>query len=94
MKKIAILIVLFSSTCCRAQVPVGALVYSIAPIHSDKWFEADGRCLRDSDYPALADALHEGDNWPYGRCDGEHFRIPDLRPKLGKTAIPNIRVTP
>ena len=40
---------------------------------------ADGRCLAISEYPELARVIHDGDDWPYGRCGDDGFRIPDLR---------------
>lgn len=45
---------------------------------------ADGRCLDIREYSELADAIHDGDNWPYGKCEENKFKLPDLRSKQSK----------
>jgi hypothetical protein len=56
--------------------PIAILIHSI-PAH---YLPADGRCLDMARYSELANALHDGDNWPWGKCDDGHgFRLPDLR---------------
>lgn len=56
---------------------------------------ADGRCLPIKEYPQLAETLHDGDNWPYGRCNyNSGFRLPDLLSKNKGSGVPLIRVKP
>jgi hypothetical protein len=59
--------------------PIGTLALLMIGIYSD-WLPAEGQCLNKFEYYSLAEVLHEGDYWPYGKCD-EGFRIPDLRSK-------------
>ncbi len=44
------------------------------------YLPADGRCLPISQYQELAEVIHDGDYWPYGKCIGnDGFKLPDLR---------------
>lgn len=70
---------------------VGTIIFALSP--QTGYLSADGSCLSDSDYQELSDVLHDGKNWPYGRCDAEHFRLPDLKNNADKS-IPLIRVKP
>lgn len=55
--------------------------------HGSEWLDADGSCVADAEFRALSEALHDGNNWPFGRCDSEHFRLPNLLGQMndGKT---------
>ena len=62
---------------------IATIVYVLASAAMyDGYHLADGSCLADKDYPELAKVLHDGENWPYGRCDRYHFRLPDLTAKV------------
>lgn len=54
------------------------IVFALASLSPD-YLPADGRCLPLKEYPELAEVLHEGDNWPYGRCGNDGFRLPNLQ---------------
>lgn len=74
---------------------IGTVIFSLgSPQHG--WKKADGSCLKDSNHPQLSSILHDGDHWPYGRCDATRFRLPDLRGKAAgrSTGTALIRVDP
>jgi hypothetical protein len=75
---------------------IGMLVYATVATIPPHYLPADGRCVSVDQYPSLAEVLHNGDDWPYGRCEDHGFRIPDLTPKSlgrhGGDPIPLIRV--
>lgn len=86
-------IALASSAVAGDGDPVGMVIHYAGDIepHNGLWKWADGSCVEDARYPALSRAIHDGDNWPYGRCDETHFRLPDLRSNI-KAARYLIRV--
>lgn len=61
-------------------IPIGTILLAMANMIAPGFMPAEGQCLKTLEYPELADVLHDGDNWPYGLCDGG-FKIPDLRSK-------------
>lgn len=73
---------------------VGSIIYMATSAVIPNYMVADGTCLADKDYPELARVIHEGNNWPYGRCDSEHFKLPNFCGKIGETYIgcPQIKV--
>lgn len=68
---------------------VGQIMYWLAAVHPvpHGYMEADGRCLTIGLYPQLAEALHDGDNWPYGTCGEGTFRLPNLKSKDEHTTM-------
>lgn len=64
--------------------PVGMIIVH-PTLNNIEWTVPDGKCLMDKEYPELAEALHEKDNWPYGRCDADNFRLPNLLDQNGYT---------
>ena len=56
---------------------VGTIIYVAVSMIIPNYIIANGACLADKDYVELANILHNGDNWPYGRCDAEHFKLPN-----------------
>lgn len=77
---IVLALILASSPACAQIVGELSLFLTDAPIRG--WLPATGQCVKDADYIELASVMHEGDDWPYGRCDATHFRLPDLRGRI------------
>ncbi len=61
-----------------------------APV-PDGFLIADGHCVANADYPELADVLHDGDMWPYGKCDDNHFHLPNTCDKDNKCMIIKVK---
>jgi Phage Tail Collar Domain len=59
-------------------IPVGTILIMLATANVPGWQPAEGQCLASSEFPELAEVLHDGKNWPYGKCLGG-FKVPDLR---------------
>lgn len=62
---------------------------SVIPVN---YLPADGRCLNIDKYRELSDSLHENDYWPYGKCDDNNFKLPDLRTKQNTKTFAIIKV--
>lgn len=67
--------ILVVSSLLFVDMPVGAYLETTIP-PSQEWIDADGSCLEDAKYPELSAILHSGVEWPFGRCDQTHFKLP------------------
>lgn len=57
---------------------IGTLIATASLSLPLNFFPSDGRCLAIAEYPKLASVLHDGDNWPYGRCMYNYgFKLPN-----------------
>lgn len=73
---------------------VGELIFTLS-VATNGYLPADGRCLPIKLYPELSEVLHDGGNWPYGRCNfNSGFRLPDLTSKDKNKGHYIIRVDP
>lgn len=71
---------------------IGQIIFSLALILNPfDYLPADGRCLKINEYQELANILHDGDNWPYGKCNDYEFRLPDFKSNI-PNSVPYIRV--
>ncbi len=66
---------------------VGGIIFTVVATIPFGYREANGACLQFKEYPELGEALHHGDSWPYGLCNGG-FRLPDMRSKNWKIGDP------
>ena len=59
---------------------LGAIILFTGMIIPPEYMEAKGQCLNRDNFYELSELLHDGDYWPYGRCNNEiDFKLPDLR---------------
>lgn len=71
---------------------IGTILFIINLVLPTNFLPADGRCLAITAYPKLAEVLHDGSNWPYGRCMYNYgFKLPDLCDKSGKCPVIKVK---
>lgn len=86
MKKY-LLILLISTSALADDIPIGTLKYVIGGDYQ----KADGHCLKIKDFPELADVLHDGSRWPYGRCNKDGFKLPNTCDQNNNCAIIKVK---